>query len=248
MNVNPQPSQRLAVVDLARGLAIAQMVAYHFVYDLNYFGWVSVNVTQEPGWILWRNAIVSQFLLLVGIGVGLGRASGRSEWRFWQRWWQIAAAAALVSVVSAWLFGPRWIWFGILQFVALALLLVRPLTRLGAINLAIGAALLALGLFVSDSWFDPPMRSWIGFSAHKPATEDYVPVFPWLGVVVVGIGAAALWRRRESAPGYRPLDVQMSPARLLQFLGRWPLTIYLVHQPMLMGALLLIQRLDLGRR
>ncbi len=34
----PQP--RLPVVDLARGMAIVQMVVYHFIYDLTYFGWL----------------------------------------------------------------------------------------------------------------------------------------------------------------------------------------------------------------
>jgi len=56
--------------------------------------------------------------------------AGRSGTRFWRRWGQIAAAAALVSSASAWLFGPRLIWFGILHFIAVALLLGRPLASL----------------------------------------------------------------------------------------------------------------------
>ena len=50
------PMPRLAVVDLARGLAIVQMIAYHFIYDLTYFGWLHIAMTEEPGWIAWRNA------------------------------------------------------------------------------------------------------------------------------------------------------------------------------------------------
>ena len=57
------------MVDLVRGLAIVQMVAYHFIYDLSYFGWLRIEMTQQPGWIAWRSAIVSQFLLVVGIGI-----------------------------------------------------------------------------------------------------------------------------------------------------------------------------------
>ena len=237
------PPPRLPVVDLARGLAIGQMVAYHFIYDLTYFGWLQFVMTEEPGWVAWRNAIVSQFLLVCGIGIGLGDAAGRSGARFWRRWRQIAAAAALVSVATAWLFGPRLIWFGILHFVAVALLLARRLPALGPLNLAIGAALLVIGLSVHDARFDPAWVRWIGLVAHKPATEDYVPLLPWFGVVAIGIGLAGLWRQRGFAlpPSLQRLD--SPPARLLRWLGQWPLTIYLVHQPIMMGGLFVVHSL-----
>ena len=135
-----RPMPRLPVVDLARGFAIVQMVAYHFVYDLTYFGWLHIEMTQEPRWIAWRSAIVSQFVLIAGVGVGLADAAGRSGARFWRRWLQIAGAAALVSIASAWMFGPRLIWFGILHFVAVSLLLARRLPALGRIALCRGGA------------------------------------------------------------------------------------------------------------
>jgi len=233
--------ERLDLIDLARGAAIFQMIAYHFIYDLNYFGWIHVRLTAEPGFIAWRSAIVSQFLFLVGIGAGLGHAAGRTSGRFWQRWAQIAGAAALVSAASAWLFGPRLIWFGILHFVAVALLLARPLPRLGTGNLALGAGALALGILVHDARFDPAALSWIGMVVNKPQTEDYVPLLPWFGVVAIGIGVAALWQRRDFRVPPALKQLPRMPARGLIALGRWPLTIYLIHQPLLMGALQLIK-------
>jgi uncharacterized membrane protein len=238
-----RPTQRLPVVDLVRGLAIVQMVAYHFIYDLTYFGWLRIQMTEQPEWIAWRNAIVSQFLLVVGVGIGLGDAAGRSEARFWRRWLQIAGAATLVSIASAWLFGPRLIWFGILHFVAVALLLARALPARGAPNLAIGAAALLLGLAVRDARFDPPWLDWIGLAAHKPATEDYVPLLPWFGVVAIGVGLARLWQRRGLALPRSWQRLDSAPARALRWMGRWPLTIYLVHQPIMMGALALVRYL-----
>ncbi|HEY4038325.1 MAG TPA: heparan-alpha-glucosaminide N-acetyltransferase [Burkholderiaceae bacterium] len=232
---------RLAIVDLARGIAIAQMIGFHFIYDLTYFGWLHIQMTEEAGWIAWRSAIVSQFVLIAGLGVGLSDAAGRSSARFWRRWLQIAGAALLVSVVSAWLFGPRLIWFGILHFVAVALLLARPLGARGSLSLAFGAVLLAVGLTVHDARFDPAWVSWIGLVAHKPATEDYVPLLPWFGVVAIGVGLAGIWRRRGFSvpPLLQRLD--SAPARGLQWMGRWPLTIYLVHQPILMGVLFAVR-------
>jgi len=245
---------RLPVVDLLRGLAIAQMVAYHFVYDLTYFGWLHFNMTAVAGWVAWRNAIVTQFLLVCGVGVGLGEAAGRTGARFWRRWLQIAAAAALVSIATAWLFESRWIWFGILHFVAVALLLARPLASVGgnkgggaaAINLAVGGAIVALGLTVHDARFDPAWARWIGMVAHKPATEDYVPLIPWFGVVAIGIGLSALWKRRGFATPAPLARLDSPPARVLRWLGRWPLTIYLVHQPIMMGVLLGVRQAFAG--
>jgi peptidoglycan/LPS O-acetylase OafA/YrhL len=31
-----------------------------------------------------------------------------------------------------------------------------------------------------------------------------------------------------------------APARALRWMGRWPMTIYLLHQPILMGVLLIV--------
>lgn len=236
------PAARLPVVDLARGLAIVQMITYHFIYDLTYFGWLHFDMTRQPQFIGWRDAIVTQFLLVVGVGIALGEARHRSGARFWRRWCQIAGAAALVSAASAWLFGPRLIWFGILHFVAVALLLSRRLPALGSWNLLLGALLLALGSSVHDARFDPAWVDWIGFAAHKPPTEDYVPLVPWLGVVAIGIALGSRWRQSGFALP-RPLQRLDAPtARGLRWLGTWPLTIYLVHQPILMGMLWLVKR------
>ena len=241
--VAPGSAPRLPIVDLLRGLAIAQMVAYHFIYDLDYFGWLELAMTRDQPWVAWRAAIVTQFVFLVGIGLSLRSSFKPGASDFWRRWLQVAAAALLVSVGSALMFGPRWIWFGVLHFVAAALLLGRPLQRLGAWNLALGAVLLAVGLTVKVAEFNAPPWAAIGLAQRKPATEDYVPLLPWFGVVLLGMGAAALWRRAgwKVPPGLTALD--SPPARLLRAAGRWPLTIYLLHQPVLIGALWLVRRL-----
>jgi len=239
----PGAPSRLAVVDLLRGLAIAQMVVYHFIYDLSHFGWLALAMTRDQPWVAWRSAIVSQFVFLVGLGLSLRSAYKPGAGAFWRRWLQVAAAALLVSAGSALMFGPRWIWFGVLHFVAVALLLGRPLQRFGAWNLLLGAALLGIGLTLKLAAFDAAPWSAIGLAARKPATEDYVPLLPWFGVVLLGLGAGTLWRRAgwHVPPGLADLD--SSPARLLRAAGRWPLTIYLLHQPVLLGILWLVRRL-----
>lgn len=233
-------SPRLALVDVLRGFAVAQMIVYHFIYDLNYFGWLKLSMLTDQPWVGWRAAIVTQFVLLVGVGLVLRDSFKPGLREFWRRWAQIAAAALLVSIGSAAVFGPRFIWFGILHFVAAALILVRPFVRVGPWNLVIGGAVVAFGLLYANRLFNDAPFSLIGLVTQKPRTEDYVPLLPWLGVVLIGAGLGSVWQQHAwSIPAVlRPLNER--PPRLLLLLGTWALTVYLLHQPILMGLLWLV--------
>ena len=234
---------RLPLIDALRGFAVAQMIVYHFIYDLNHFGWVQVRMLIDQPWTGWRTVIVTQFLLLVGASLEL-RAAYRPAWsEFGKRWLQIAAAAALVSAGSWLVFGPRFIWFGILHFIAVALIAGRLLVPLGAWNLALGAGAIALGLWFADPTFNAAPLSALGFVTRKPYSEDYVPLFPWFGVVLIGAGAGSMWARRgfALAPILSPLN--QAPPQWLVWLGTWALTVYLAHQPILMSVLWAIRKL-----
>ena len=239
------PAPRLQLVDALRGFAVAQMIVYHFIYDLAYFGWIDLVMTRDQPWVAWRTAIVTQFLLLVGVSLVLRTSFKPSTADFWKRWAQIAAAALLVSVGSWLVFGPRLIYFGILHFVAAALLIARPLLRLGAANILLGAVCVFVGLTWTNEFFNTPPANIIGFMTLKPRTEDYVPLFPWIGVVLIGAGAAAQWQRAQwrIPNALKPLN-ERAP-RWLLFLGTWALTVYLVHQPILLGAMTLARKLGL---
>ena len=234
---------RLLLVDALRGVAVAQMVVYHFIYDLAYFGWIDLAMTRDQPWVGWRTTIVTQFLLLVGVSLVLRTSFKPSASDFWKRWTQIAAAALLVSLGSWLIFGPRLIYFGILHFVAAALLIARPLLRFRELNIVFGAVSILAGLAFSHELFDTPPANIIGFMTSKPRTEDYVPLFPWIGVVLIGAGLAARWQRAQwrIPQAWRWLN-ERAP-RWLVFLGTWALTIYLVHQPILLGLMTLARKL-----
>jgi uncharacterized membrane protein len=124
-----------------------------------------------------------------------------------------------------------------------ALLIGRALLPLGAWNLALGAAALAAGLSLQHEAFNGAAASVIGFATTKPRTEDYVPLFPWLGVLLLGIGAASLWRARGFALAAWIAPMNSRPPRPLVWLGTWALTVYLVHQPLLLAMLWPLKRL-----
>jgi uncharacterized membrane protein len=238
----PDRPPRLPIVDVLRGFAVAQMIVYHFIYDLNYFGWIRIKMLSDQPWVGWRTAIVTQFLLLVGVGLVLRSSFRPSNRDFWRRWAQVAGAALLVSIGTAVVFGPRFVWFGILHFIAVALVLARPLVPLGRWNLALGIGVGAFGLLVSHPFFNSTPVSLIGLVTVKPRTEDYVPLLPWFGVVLFGIGLGSMWQRAKWVLPGGLQRINAAPPRLLLLLGTWALTIYLVHQPILMGGLALLRR------
>jgi uncharacterized membrane protein len=236
------PAPRLQLVDALRGFAVAQMIVYHFIYDLAYFGWVDLVMTRDQPWVAWRTAIVTQFLLLVGVSLVLRTSFKPSTADFWKRWAQIAAAALLVSLGSWLVFGPRLIYFGILHFVAASLLVARPLLRLGAWNVGLGALCVVFGLVYSNEFFNAPPENIVGFMTVKPRTEDYVPLFPWIGVVLIGAGLAARWQRAQWRIPNALRSFNQHAPRWLLLLGTWALTVYLVHQPILLAAMTLVRQ------
>jgi uncharacterized membrane protein len=214
------------------------MVAYHFCFDLALFRLIDADFYRDRFWLVFRTVILGQFLLLAGISLHFSATAPRFAERFRSRLAVIAASALAVSTASYVVFPRSWIYFGVLHAIAVSLLLCRPLARRPRLATALGGVVVLLGNFVAHPVFDPPWANWIGFATRKPPTEDYVPLFPWLGLVLVGVGLGAALRARP--PVLATLDPRAP--RALALLGRHSLAVYLLHQPLLIGALWLLTR------
>ncbi|MEO5734204.1 MAG: heparan-alpha-glucosaminide N-acetyltransferase [Rubrivivax sp.] len=239
--MNAAQAGRYDRLDALRGVAIVWMAAFHFCFDLNLYGLLQPHqqFLSDPFWTLQRTAIVTLFLLCAGMAQAAafdGRSEqGRFTRGFWRRWLQVAGGAVLVSAGSAWMFPRSWISFGVLHGIAVMLLLTRAAAPLGRWLWPLGAIALLLPRMLAHPFFDSRWTHWVGLVTHKPVTEDWVPVLPWLGVMLWGL-AAGQWLLRH----HRGLAAGSIPAaaRPLATLGRWSLSFYLLHQPVLIGALL----------
>jgi uncharacterized membrane protein len=237
-------SPRFGRLDALRGFAIVWMAAFHFAFDLNFFGFIPrQNFYADPVWTWQRTCIVSTFLFCAGMGQAVALHSGQDWRRFWRRWVQVAGCALLVSIGSSLMFPRSWISFGVLHGIAVMLVLVRLGGRLGAWWWPLGLLLVLLPQWIQHPFFDTRWTNWVGLVTRKPSTEDYVPLLPWLGVMGWGL-AAGQWLLRnrpgvlsgELLPGVGPLAV----------LGRWSLSFYMLHQPVLIGLLLALRKLGAG--
>ncbi|MBI3348182.1 MAG: DUF1624 domain-containing protein [Burkholderiales bacterium] len=235
MSVLPTRSDRHDRLDALRGLAIVWMAAFHFGFDLNHFGWIRQDFYRDPVWTWQRTAIVSLFLFCAGGGQAFAVLAGQRSARFWKRWAQVAGCALLVSLGSWFMFPGSWISFGVLHGIAVMLLLLRlGLSRLpNPVLLVLAALAIAAPRVVQLPVFDTRWSNWVGLVTHKPITEDYVPVLPWLGVMVLGFVVTRARPQLWQGLAPRPLTV----------LGRWSLSFYMAHQPVLIGVLMGIQSL-----
>lgn len=236
-------SPRFELVDALRGVAIAMMFVYHFSFDLNHFGFIKTNFYQDPFWLNFRTLIVSSFLAVMGISLYLAHHKGWQQKKYLRRLAILVGCAGLVSLSSYLMFPRSMIFFGILHFIAAATVLALPLTRLYWSNLVAGIAIIVIGNRLHHPFFDQAPWQWLGLMTHKPITEDYVPLFPWFGVVLLGIFFAR-WAYTEK--NFPPLSQWQSRQRLagvLQFAGRHSLLIYMLHQPVFIASLYLVRKL-----
>ena len=238
-------SRRFDRIDALRGAAIVWMTVFHFCYDLNHFSWIRENFLHDPFWTRQRTAIVSLFLFCAGLGQAVAWCQGQGWPRFWRRWAQVAGCALLVTLGSWFMFPTSYIYFGVLHGIAVMLVVVRLTARWGpwlwpaglvAILLPL-AALPVHARFGGLHLLDERWLNWIGFVSMKPVTQDYVPVLPWLGVMWWGM-AAGQWLLRHRADFVQgTIPRAFAP---LAWLGRWSLTWYMLHQPVMIGALMLL--------
>ena len=214
------------------------MILYHFAFDLAYFRITASDFYRDPFWLHARTLILSSFLLLAGISLVLAQRSESGRAHFWRHVGTIAACAVAVSLASYLIFPRSYIWFGVLHAIALSLILIRPLADHPRIALAAGIAVIAIGNLATSPWFDRRAWGWLGFMTAKPITEDYVPLLPWTGVMLIGIAAGHALLRNE----FRAVAPLGRTPRVLAWLGRHSLAVYMLHQPLLIGLLFLAVR------
>ncbi|MDP3563966.1 MAG: heparan-alpha-glucosaminide N-acetyltransferase [Methanoregula sp.] len=232
---------RLPEIDLFRGIAILMMVVFHTVFDISFFGIAPLNVSTGF-WHYFAYATASLFLLIVGVSLIVSHARARLKntglslaLKFVYRGAFIFALGLAVTL-GTWLYlGEGFVIFGILHLIGISVLLSPLFFPFRKWNLILGCVCIAVGLFVTGS-YGPVYLLPLGIHPQGFTSVDYTPLFPWFGVVLIGMGIGEFLyhdgERRFTVP---PIPESIVPP--LSFLGRHSLLIYLVHQPIIIAVL-----------
>ncbi|WP_050927631.1 heparan-alpha-glucosaminide N-acetyltransferase [Aestuariivita boseongensis] len=230
---------RLVWLDGARSFALLAMIVFHTARDMEIFGYLEPGTTLHGGWAIFARLIAGSFLFLSGISLIVAHGQ-HFRLRSWlKRLSLIVAAAALVSAVTAVVFPERFVYFGILHVIAVSNVIGVILLRLPAMGLAsLAAFVLVVSSLPNSHLFSTAWLSWTGLSASVRPSLDFLPLFPWLAPLLVGMAVSKCLTFKSA--------FQISQNERLSYLITWPgrhsLSIYLVHQPILIGSIWLVSK------
>jgi uncharacterized membrane protein len=230
------PARRIEVLDLARGVALFAMATYHFAWDLEFFGYIPAGSTAD-GWLkLYARLIAGSFLFLAGVSLALAHGNRLRAKAFVKRLAVIVIAAAAISIATYFATPDSFIFFGILHAIALSSvigLIFLPLP--GVVAILAGIVCISLPQFYRDDLFNNMWLYWIGLHTIPPRSNDFVPLAPWLGPFLIGLGLTKLAAERGFVQGAAAIDTGRGAlSRAVRFCGRHSLAVYLLHQPLLL--------------
>ena len=226
---------RIDAVDIVRGVAISGVVLFHIVWDLEFTGIIS-GVAFHPIWLGFGRILAGTFMFLVGYSLVLAHPKGVvKRGPFLRRLSIISAAALAITLVTFFAFPTSFIFFGILHSIAIASLLGIVFLKTPAIvSMVMGILVLALPQYLQIDAFNSRWLAWIGLYSSPPISNDFVPVFPWFGLTLLGIFFAKTVRHLDLKTHSRRFTNLGNLRNPLIWAGRRTLPIYLLHQPVLL--------------
>ncbi len=234
-------NKRLDGLDILRGFAIALMIIFHISYDLNYFDYIDINITQDSFWINFRIVIVTLFLFAVGVSLALTHKDGIKWSKVKKRVIILGISAILISIVTYIIFPNEWVYFGIIHSI-----LILSIIGLLFINRPYLALTIAILILIGYNFFNfnmHPIFNYLQKPLHLPKyTVDLAPIIPWLNVVLFGIALVA-FKLEHKVFNIKLFRYNNPFLNILKIMGRHSLLIYMIHQPIIFGILYAIYQI-----
>ena len=239
--------ERCRLIDTLRGLALINMVIFHFCYDVFVIYGNDRDWAGRPAVTVWERYICVSFILISGISLNFSRHAYR-------RGLIVSACGLAITLVTAVAIPDEIILFGVLTCIGLCMLLTQAARGLlercnpfagAAVSFSLfvftyGLPLGYLGIFkqplvmLPQAWYVFRPLALLGLPDRQFYSSDYFPLVPWLFLFVCGFFLwRALARLHADRFFYRGIPV-------LEWCGRYSLWIYMIHQPLLMGVCFLL--------
>ena len=249
----PAYKQRITVIDYFRGIALIYMVVYHFLFDMAFIvptEWGRTAYHANDDIIVFDTA---SFILLAGISCAFSRSNLKRGGR-------LLAIAMVFTIVTAFVFPGEAIYFGILHLMSTGMILYGAFDGFfkkvpAAVMIPVCAIVFTLTYTISKGFvgikglfeIDLPEELLANnqlypFGVIKGGfmSVDYVPLLPWLFLFLGGayIGGLIV-KYREKLPSFCYAD----PLPWLGFIGRHTLIVYILHQPVILAVVYVVDYL-----
>ena len=226
--------ERIIGLDIFRGLALLMMMTYHFTYDLNYFGFIRVDMNHTPSFLLFRYTIISMFLMNVGVSLTLVHQNGIRWLSVCKRILQLGLASLLITSVTYFIFPNSWIYFGILHFIFVTSLLILPLLPFPKLTfiLAIFILVTSASKLIDMNGVFALLQTPLHLPYHS---EDLIPLVPWIAVVLLGMSLVQQNYHQKIFTS-KIFTTHSIFHKILKTMGQHSLLIYLSHQLLFFGA------------
>ena len=237
-------SKRYSLIDAIRGFAIINMVAYHFLFDLFViFGFNSGWITKTSTFV-WEQFICFTFIIISGVSFNFSKHPCKKGLL-------LNAIGFIITAVTVIAVEEQAIWFGILNFLGCAILILQPLKAynqffvkqklpplLGTVISAILFLILYgvpkgyLGIYtvklfdLPDFLYGCKYLAFLGFPSADFSSADFFPIIPWIFLFLTGY---FIWQLIKSFNIDGIFKVKIP---VLDFIGRHSLVIYGLHQPL----------------
>lgn len=249
--------KRIDAIDALRGLAVILMVIHHFFRDL-------IDLCGAPEWLFTNWVFTPLHYVFAGTFVFLAGVSSNFSRNNLARGVKCFALALAMTFVTSLPVINAPIRFGVLHllgicmiFYALSQKLLDKIPRKIQPFLYTGLIVLTVVLIYGPDeeilirfyktltpeqeafWGDAAQYLYIfGFPAADFWSADYFPLFPWLFLFLLGTWAGGYVKERRLPKAFYDFTCPVLPA-----VGRHALLVYVLHQPVMYGAILLWQTL-----
>lgn len=240
-------------IDFLRGIAIILMIFFHLIYDLEFLGYHESNVQTGIVYLIGRAAAIL-FIFVAGISLTLSFSKqlelgqAKPEFiKYVKRGYKIFLWGMVITAGSYIFLKEGIIIFGVLHFIGVAIILSYPFLKHRIASLIAAILIMITGMLLRTITIEQPWLLWIGIQPTGFSSYDYFPLIPWFGVMLIGI-----FTGNELYPQYKRKfalsDIsELLPIRILTYMGKRSLLIYLLHQPILIAILYIAGFADLSQ-
>lgn len=229
-----ESQERNQTIDLVRGVDIILMVLFNYSVTLSYFRLLDMP-SNFLYWFVFPRSIASIFIFISGVGACASFEKSRKNFnkRYFIRGFRLLIYAAFITLFTFVFVPERMIFFGILHFFAASSFLIPFFIRYSKLNLIAGLLIILSGVYLHPIDLGFSYLFWLGIAPENLVTFDYFPLIPWLGILMLGVYSGKYIIKKTDN-----IKFKSKLAGIFTSLGRNSLTIYLVHQPVLIFFLL----------